>query len=380
MKRKLASVIAVSLALLASGETAHALEYQLPSDPISPTSASECDDVYGQYSAIADQVASRAKSAGDMAWEIVKQAGPYDPQAQSLYAQSGQLFDEASQIRSAGSAARLRCMRQVYAYQADHPDEQRLGSYGSPGKYAADLSGPVAKAAAVNGFKTLDKLGAVSPDMAALASTFGKVTKIGGIVSDLSGRGGVAGYVKQLTEGVGYAGQWGPLRSFMVKNSLRELLEINSAATSALQSELSAFDSSGLGSLVSDARQADNALLAGNVPTSGLSGTDTLSDDELEAYRENQGMYAGRGKAYEDALAEVQREYQRQTSQRATRQPRQLGRQSAGTRYSALQCNQLQQQIQEYYSLLPQYDAAGQGAMIRMGINANQSAYNRGCR
>ncbi|WP_296747205.1 hypothetical protein [Mesorhizobium sp.] len=371
MKGKLASVVTVSLALLVPGGMARALEYQLPSDPISPTSASECDEVYDQYSAIADQVGTRAKAAGDQAWAIVLQSGPGDPEAKSLYAQSGQLFDEASQIRSEGSAARLRCMKQVYAYQASHQDEQRLGSYGSPGKYAADLSGPVAKAAALNGIKTLDELGKIPPDLA----IFEKVNKIGETVSDLSGRGGAGGYLSQLVGGVSDLQQWGPLRTFMVKNSLRELLAINSAATSALQSELSSFDSSEIDRMVSDARRADSTLLSGNVPASGSSGADTLSDEELEAYREHQGMYAGRGEAYEEAVASMQREYRKVVGRPASN-----GGGRSGTRYSATQCQQLLEQIQEYNQLLPQYSAAGQGAMIQMGINANQSACNRGCR
>ncbi|ESY76878.1 hypothetical protein X739_33490 [Mesorhizobium sp. LNHC220B00] len=377
MKGKSKSVLVAVTALLAAAAVAPAQGYQFPPDPIAPTSQSECDAVYEQYSSIAQQLIARAKAAGDMAWEIVMQSGA-DSQSNSLYAEAGRLHDEVSEVQSQGSAARLRCMRQLYAYQANQAAEKRdgdIGRLGEPGHYAADLGGKVGSSSAKNGLKTLVTLPEVPAGLAALARASGKAIEIGGRISDLSGRGGAGGYLKQAVDGLDYLGQWGSLRSFMVKASLGELLNINKAATSSWQAEMSAFnEDSGLGRLVSDARQAENARFAGTAPSSG---TDALADDELEAYRENRGMYVGRGKAYDEAVAEVQREYRKAMSRPAPRQPSQ---QSAGTRYPAWKCQQLQAQIQEYYRVLPQYDAAGQGAAIRMGIDGNQSEYDRGCR
>ncbi|MER9924458.1 hypothetical protein NKJ84_16130 [Mesorhizobium sp. M0048] len=386
MNGKSKSVFVV-VALLACG-VARAQAYQFPPDPIAPTSVSECNALYDQYRSIFQQVVARARAAGDSAWEIVKQSGT-SSESNSLYEQAGRLHDEASEVLSEGNAARLRCMRQVYAYQANQAAENRdadVRRLGSAGKYTTDFGGKVADASAKNGLKTLETLRDVPPGMAALAGTVGKTWEIGGMLHDFSGRGGAGGYLKQVVGGVASLEQWGPLRSFMVKSALSELLSINKAATSAWQAEMSAFnEDSGLGRLVSDARQADNARFAGTAPASGLSVRDTMADDELEAYREHQGMYVGRGKAYEEALAEVQREYRKAMSRPAPQQsarpaPQQSARQSGGTRYSALQCSQLRQQIQYYYSILPQYDAAGQGQLIRMGINENQRAYDTGCR
>jgi hypothetical protein len=170
----------------------------------------------------------------------------------------------------------------------------------------------------------------------------------------------------------------------MYQASLGEFFGVNEAAGAAYQARDEAFNGpSGIEGLVAQSRAGEAVQTDVAVPVAGMSVQDSFSEEELQAYREHQGMYVGRGKAYEEVLALVQREYRKEMHRPANpRTARKGGGKSSGggRKYSATQCRQLLAQIQEYRRVLPAYSAAGQGGPIRMGIQANQRAYNAGCR
>lgn len=369
MKQRRAIVL-VTTALLVAPMSARAQEYQLPQDPVSPMSRSECKALLGQYLSIAKNVAEQAKSSGNAAWQIVLQMNGSNYKSSSLYARSQKLYDDAFKIRGDGSKAYVRCLRQVAALEASLAEERRAES--KDGTVPSD--GPKGYAA------MLGDIVADTTPAKALSDMYRKVSEVGNILSALSDRGGFEGYMGQATNGISGTTGRSTARTFMTQASLGQYFGVNEAASAAYQGKSAALDGpSGIGDLVSHARAEESALIEPSAPVAGMSVQDNFSEDVLQAYRDHQGMYVGRGKAYEEALATVQREYKK--TKRRTAKPKTARRSgSDGRKYSATQCGQILAQIQHLRSILPAYSAAGQGGPILTTIQGNQREYNSGCR
>jgi hypothetical protein len=237
-------VLAVALAIPAK---AWAASY--PPDPISPTDASECHQLYDRYRALHQQLAGEAKSVGGEAWAVVRARNGPSIEASRLYQRSSQLHDQAFDVLTEASRARTRCMAAVNAYRRNRnvlAETQRslddLPERAGRSMRDGMLSG---------GIKLLEKFGS--------RSSFGGVSRrapigtggglvIGGLRSALEAYGGLDGLLGRSGSsgsGLGLGGSvgllgysqaagWNVVQRRLVKTALETLLDMHQSAVTDL--------------------------------------------------------------------------------------------------------------------------------------------------
>ncbi|WEX09054.1 hypothetical protein [Chelativorans sp. AA-79] len=395
--------------LFPSAAPAH---YTLPIEPIAPTLATECHEINAQFMAVRDQIAEVADTKEDQARQHAndRRFGI----SETLYKEAGLLQEEALKILMEASRARVRCLRQVRAYQISQSDHQEIErTQDMTGGLPADLGDRTLEAVDAP-LQRYEKTGSASAEAAQGMKTLRKSAGVVDRMERIAARGGIfSGVDADIGSGLfGTSSAWEAARAFGVRASLSVMKGLHASALVHLGSSQRFSSGQTLGSgveeLLRHARQEEAAMLRGgafrydmdDVIRKASRDPDLLStlQDSLIAAED---LISSRGNASEIAMrppptrkAATKEPATREAAPKEAAATRAAPKRSRQVRQSAPapradarprerrapnRCEQLLAQIAKFERLHEAYRAQGFGSLVEWGLRTKRAEYNGGC-
>lgn len=369
----------------------------LPVDPVNPHSDEVCRDLRDRYDTIVRQIGEEARRVMDGAGDVLI-GFSFSARYRSASREASALRAEASRISALGVQAYSRCLAQLSAFrQAGRQTHDSFGrTLGALGGVPGDTAERAMRrygAEALRGWLERQP----QPEAARQGRVQGIARGAGTLLTMLTyaervdqtarmvfgGHDAVRGAALWSGLALGAGGNWTTFTSLRIRSSLDAIIAVHEAALADLDAALDRpAPSAGAMRALDAQRSFVSAAFAD--PAAGVR-RDDLGETLADTFELMERERAARAEASDRAFREVAAAAAQARQARGTGGS---GRGGGSARYSAAQCQQLQQQITHYQQQLSTimsagdvYGSAGRqlAAALRTGIDANRAEFRRGC-